>query len=293
MEKIFRNIERRGFYRIFMSDLEFNSYNWCHHLLKYPIFDFMDFPVTFQIFGHTILAHPVLETIGIFIGMRYYFYLKRKSKEKLSFNISAAVLIGATAGALLGSKLIGNLENPYVFFNDFDFKRFWTNNTIVGGLAFGLIGVEWAKKIVGHKESTGDLIVFPLILAMIIGRIGCFLTGIHEETYGIPTDFIFGMHLGDEYLRHPVALYEITFLIVLWIILKTIQDKKIYPSGFVFQIFMLSYFSFRFMLDFIKPKIEIIGNLGTIQITCLCIIFYYFLKLRKINSLTSPENITS
>lgn len=50
---------------------------------------------------------------------------------------------------------------------------------------------------------------------MIIGRIGCFLTGIYEETYGIPTDSVFGMHLGDQYLRHPVALYEIGFLIAL------------------------------------------------------------------------------
>jgi prolipoprotein diacylglyceryltransferase len=53
------------------------------------------------------------------------------------------------------------------------------------------------------------------MLAMIIGRIGCFLTGIYEETYGIPTDSVFGMHLGDQYLRHPVALYEIV-LILLW-----------------------------------------------------------------------------
>jgi prolipoprotein diacylglyceryltransferase len=73
------------------------------------------------------------------------------------------------------------------------------------------------------------------MLAMIIGRIGCFLTGVHEETYGLPTDSIFGMHLGDSYLRHPVALYEITFLIVLWIVLKNIQGKAKYPSGFVFN----------------------------------------------------------
>ncbi|WP_411811645.1 prolipoprotein diacylglyceryl transferase [Chryseobacterium scophthalmum] len=263
------------------------SQNLYHHQLKYPIFDFMDFPVTFQIFGKTILAHPVFETLGIFIGMRFYFYLKRKSKEKLSFNTSAAVLIGATAGALIGSKLIGNLENPYVFFNDFNLKRFWTNNTIVGGLAFGLIGVELAKKIVGHKESTGDLIVYPLILAMIIGRIGCFLTGIHEETYGLPTDSIFGMHLGDEYLRHPVALYEIAFLIFMWFELKMISRKNKYPSGFIFQLFMLSYFSFRFFLDFIKPKIDILGNLGTIQLVCISVIIYYFFKLRKTKFVTS------
>lgn len=241
----------------------------------------MDFPVTFQIFGKTVLAHPVFETLGIFLGMRFYFYLKRKSTEKLSFNTSAAVLIGATAGALIGSKLIGNLENPYVLFENFSFKRFWTNNTIVGGLAFGLIGVELAKKIVGHKESTGDLIVYPLILAIIIGRIGCFLTGVHEETYGLPTTSMFGMHLGDKYLRHPVALYEIVFLIVLWICLKRMENKRKDPSGLIFQLFMLSYFTFRFLLDFIKPKIGIIGNLGTIQLVSLSVIIYYIYKIKN------------
>lgn len=253
----------------------------------------MDFPVTFQIFGKTVLAHPVFETLGIFLGMRFYFYLKRKSTEKLSFNTSAAVLIGATAGALLGSKLIGNLENPYVLFENFSFKRFWTNNTIVGGLAFGLIGVEWAKKIVGHKESTGDLIVYPLILAIIIGRIGCFLTGIHEETYGLPTNSMFGMHLGDEYLRHPVAIYEIAFLIILWICLKIIEKKRKYPPGFIFQVFMLSYFTFRFFLDFIKPKIGIIGNLGTIQLVSLSVIIYYIYKIKNTIKLNYENADTS
>ncbi|EJL75157.1 prolipoprotein diacylglyceryl transferase [Chryseobacterium populi] len=245
----------------------------------------MDFPVTFQIFGKTVLAHPVFETLGIFIGMRYYFYLKRKSSDKLSFNTSAAILIGATAGALFGSKLIGNLENPYALFEKFSLKEIWSNNTIVGGLAFGLIGVELAKKIVRHKESTGDLIVFPLMLAIIIGRIGCFLTGIHEETYGVPTRFIFGMHLGDQYLRHPVALYEIVFLILLWIYLNRIGKHSKFPSGFVFQLFMLSYFIFRFLLDFIKPKVEIIGNLGTIQLVCIGVIIYYIYKIKNTRDL--------
>lgn len=251
----------------------------------------MDFPVTFEIFGKTILAHPVFETLGIFIAMRYYFFLKRRSPEKMSFNVSAAILIGATAGALLGSKLIGNLENPHALFENFSFKRFWTNNTIVGGLAFGLIGVEIAKKIVGHKESTGDLIVFPLILAIIIGRIGCFFTGVYEETYGIPTDSIFGMHLGDQYLRHPVALYEIAFLIFMGFELKMISRKNKYVSGFLFQLFMLSYFSFRFLLDFIKPKIEILGNLGTIQLVCLSVIMYYIYKIKSSTVLLQRQKI--
>lgn len=258
--------------------------------IKTGIFETMDFPVTFHLFGKTVLAHPLFEALGMFVGMRYYFYLKRKSKEKTSFNTSAAVLIGATAGALFGSKLIGNLESPYRLFEHFDFPSLWTSNTIVGGLAFGLLGVELAKRIVGHKESTGDLIVFPLMLAMIIGRIGCFLTGIYEETYGVPTDSVFGMYLGDQYRRHPVTLYEIAFLIALWMVLKVIQRKSNYPSGFIFQIFMLAYFTFRLMLDFIKPKLEIIGNVGTIQIVCICVIIYYIYKIKKTLRLHHHKN---
>lgn len=247
----------------------------------------MDFPVTFHIFGRTFLAHPLFEALGMFIGMRYYFYLKGKSDQKLSFNTSAAVIIGATAGALVGSKLIGNLENPHTLFENLSLQKIWSNNTIVGGLTFGLIGVETAKKIVSHKASTGDLMVFPLILAMIIGRVGCFLTGIYEETYGLPTGSVFGMHLGDPYLRHPVALYEIVFLVILWIGLKGVLRKKKYPSGFIFQLFMLSYFMFRFFLDFIKPKVEIAGSLGTIQIVCAGVIIYYIFKIKKTKAVNS------
>ena len=211
----------------------------------------MDFPVTFHIFGKEILLHPVTESLGIFIGMRYYTFSKRNDKEKFSNVNSLLILIAATLGALIGSHLIGSLERPDDLIKASDtWIYIWLNNTIVGGLAGGLIGVEVMKKIIGKKESTGDRMVYPLIVAMFIGRIGCFCTGIYEETYGLPTDSIFGMHLGDEYLRHPVALYEFAFLIFMWFELRMISRKNKYPSGFIFQLFMLSYFSFRFFLDF-------------------------------------------
>ena len=248
----------------------------------------IDFPVTVELFGHSVLIHPILETVGIFIAMRYYAFLRKRNKSSLTTIQSFSIIIGALIGALLGSKIIGTLENPQALLDAKNqFLFFWTSNTIVGGLTFGLIGVEIAKKIIGHKESTGDLIVFPLILAMIIGRIGCFLTGVYEQTYGIETTSIFGMNLGDGLLRHPVALYEIVYLILLWIVLKIIQKKYIYPSGYLFQIFMLAYFLFRFCLDFIKPIHPLFLGLSSIQLTCVCVIIYYIFKLLQ----TQPKYI--
>lgn len=242
----------------------------------------IDFPVTVDCFGKSIFLHSILEAAGIFLAMRYYYYLKRKNKDSTSLTVSLAVLLGATAGALFGSKLIGNLEDPLPFLRgEVPFAIFWNSNTIVGGLAFGLLGVELAKKLVHHKASTGDLMVFPLILAMIIGRVGCFSMGIHEETYGTPTSFFLGMELGDGMNRHPVALYEIGFLLVVTIFLIFIKKSAFYYSGLLFQLFMLLYFSFRFLLDFIKPRHELILSLGAIQLVCLMVIFYYIYCLRK------------
>ncbi|AZB00792.1 diacylglyceryl transferase [Chryseobacterium joostei] len=242
----------------------------------------MDFPVTFHIFGKEVLLHPITESLGIFVGMRYYTFLKRKDEEKFSSVNSLLILIAATFGALIGSHVIGSLERPDDLMKAPDIWMYiWLNNTIVGGLAGGLIGVEVMKKIIGKKESTGDRMVYPLILAMFIGRIGCFFTGVYEETYGLPTNSIFGMDLGDHMKRHPVALYEMIFLAILFLALKYFQKNYTYKSGVLFQGFMLFYFSFRFFLDFIKPKYNVVFNLSTIQIVCFLMIIYYIYLLKK------------
>src|SRR6478735_11783650 len=111
--------------------------------------------------------------------------------------------------------------------------------------------------MIGEKKSSGDLFTFPLILGMMIGRIGCFLNGIAESAYGIETSSWMGMNLGDGIFRHPVALYEIVFLILLWIVLANIKSKQALKEGMIFKFFMIAYLGFRFLLEFTKPHVNI------------------------------------
>ncbi|HET7897254.1 MAG TPA: prolipoprotein diacylglyceryl transferase family protein, partial [Flavisolibacter sp.] len=83
------------------------------------------------------------------------------------------------------------------------------------------------------------------------------------------------MNLGDGLLRHPVALYEIVFLLLLWITLKKLQKKYVLENGALFKLFMIGYLLFRFLLDFIKPHYPVLLGLGTIQLTCLAGLLYY------------------
>lgn len=186
------------------------------------------------------------------------------------------VIIGAIVGALVGSRIIGSLERPYelsLTSNLFDY--IYNNKTVVGGFLGGLLGVELVKKMIGEKRASGDLFAFPMILALIIGRIGCFSMGVYEEVYGVESRLPWAMDLGDGLLRHPTILYEILFLVLLWLGLKQVQKRGPLETGALFKLFMIGYLLFRFLLDFIKPYYPIFLGLSTIQLTCLAGLLYY------------------
>ena len=105
------------------------------------------------------------------------------------------------------------------------FHLLWGGKTIVGGLLGGLIGVELTKRLVRWKHSTGDDFVYPLMLGLGLGRIGCFLTGLDDHTYGTPTTWFTGVNFGDGVYRHPTQLYEILFLIVLALLASAVPPK--------------------------------------------------------------------
>ena len=244
--------------------------------LVYALNNIVHFPINFHIGSATISAHAIMETLAFFTGFRYFLYLRKKKGDPYSSSSRIWVIIGAIFGALVGSRLIGALERPDELGRATHlFSYIFNNKTVVGGFLGGLAGVEMIKKIIGEKKASGDLFVYPMILALIIGRIGCFSMGVYEEAYGVQSGLPWAMDLGDGLLRHPVALYEIFFLLFLWAGLKWLQKTVALESGALFKLFMISYLLFRFTLEFIKPHVIIFIGLSTIQLTCLAGLIYY------------------
>ena len=199
------------------------------------------------------------------------------------------ILGAAIAGAFFFSRLIGSLENPPLWFSsEHPLLFFYANKTILGGLLGGLLTVELAKKYLGEKRSSGDLFAYPLIFAICIGRIGCFLNGTTEPVYGFETSFFTGMDLGDGLLRHPLALYEIAFMVLLFFLLLFGERNREYREGYRFQLFLLAYCVLRFGIEFLKPDSWHIGGLTTIQWTALIGILYYY---RMIIRLFNPVSL--
>ena len=233
------------------------------------------------LFGIKINLHLVLEYAAFFVAFRYYVFLRKNAKDTISSNNRLSIIIGAIFGALFFSRFIAFLENPVLHYSQ-GWLSILNNKTIMGGLFGGLIGVELIKKMIGEKQSSGDLFTLPIILGIIIGRIGCFLAGVKEFTYGNATTSFLGMDLGDGINRYPIALYEVVFGIILFIfIMKLQKNRNPLPSGSLFKIFMLSYFLFRFVIEFIKPNEFLLLGLSSIQYLCLICWLYYLKTIYK------------
>jgi phosphatidylglycerol---prolipoprotein diacylglyceryl transferase len=126
------------------------------------------------------------------------------------------VLAAAVVGATFGAKLLSWLEDPPLALANLHNPAFFVGGkTIVGALAAGLIAVELMKRYIGIHQSTGDLYSIPLAAGIAIGRIGCFLTGLPDNTYGTPTHLPWAVNFGDGIPRHPTQIYEIIFLLAL------------------------------------------------------------------------------
>jgi len=53
-----------------------------------------------------------------------------------------------------------------------------------------------------------------LVMGIAIGRVGCFLTGLPDHTYGVHSSLPWAVDFGDG-PRHPTQLYEIAFVMLL------------------------------------------------------------------------------
>ncbi|MGF1601626.1 MAG: prolipoprotein diacylglyceryl transferase [Thermosynechococcaceae cyanobacterium] len=245
----------------------------------------MQFPFYIGIGSWKIHPHFLFESLGYTISLRLL--LRNVKSDTIPFSQRSSVIVGGLVGALIGAKGLVLLQHL-----DLLLGQHWQQwlllipqgKTVVGALLGAVVGVELIKSRIGLTKSTGDTFVYPLIAGTAIGRVGCFLTGLSDRTYGIATDLPWGIDFGDGIARHPTQLYEIIFLASLGLMLWSLRTKK-YPSGVRFQIYLASYLSFRFGVDFLKPDFHPLWGMSAVQMACLIGLLYCARQLFQLSSI--------
>jgi phosphatidylglycerol:prolipoprotein diacylglycerol transferase len=211
--------------------------------------------------------HPVFEALGYGAGFLAYYRARNRVGDPLRDDQRWSLIAAAAIGAVLGSRLLGLLQNAPIA--GFHWRELLApgGKTIVGGLLGGWIAIEITKLFLAIHLRTGDLFAVPLCIGIAVGRIGCFLAGIADDTYGRVTTLPWGADFGDGLPRHPTQLYEIAFLAGLgWILWR--WDKRPHKPGAVFRTFLASYLGWRLVTDFLKPQ-PLLAGMSVIQWSCL------------------------
>ncbi|HEX7817419.1 prolipoprotein diacylglyceryl transferase [Dyella sp.] len=232
-----------------------------------------------------VAIHTLCEMLAYAVGFRTFLWT-RKRLAPASFTDEdqvAWVGVGAIVGAALGAKLSFWFDDPLTAFQNFpDWRHLLEGKSIIGALLGGLLGVELSKKIAGVKQSTGDAFVLPLTIGMCIGRVGCYLAGIEDHTYGVATSLPWGMDFGDGIRRHPTQLYEIAFLLLQYAWIHARRHDFTEP-GDRFRAFMIGYLGFRLLVEWIKPIFYAYpGHLSGLQLLCVAGLLYYYRDLPRI-----------
>jgi phosphatidylglycerol---prolipoprotein diacylglyceryl transferase len=198
--------------------------------------------------------------------------------QPLRLSYLAALIFGAGVGAVaFGSANLWLSGQPGIA------------RSIEGAVAGAIVAIEIYKRIAGITLRTGARFALPFAVGVAVGRVGCFVAGLEDFTYGTPTTLPWGRDFGDGVLRHPVQLYESAAMaafaaVYLWRVLA--GDRFWAGQGFYLAVGF--YGLQRFAWEFLKPYGTLIGPLTLFHLLSAAVLGY---AIVMIATAPKPEGV--
>lgn len=262
------------------------------------------FPVLFQNDFFILYTHDFFTLLGMLVGFLMYYYElhQRQMFGKKIFWISIAALVGGTIGA----RTITAWEHLeyYKSFGSVPLSYFIAHSgkSIIGALAGGYLAIYWTKRRLNYHISTGDCYAAAIPIAMVIGRIGCFLS---ELPLGTATNLPWGIavspELASQFVRceqctnpmHPSMIYEIIFHLLAFFAILAWRQRVI-VQGETLKLYLLASAIFRFLVEFVRGNEEQFLGLSGPQIVLIpltALLLYHFYRQWKRGVYQMPEPV--
>lgn len=226
-----------------------------------------------------------------FIGCHFFMnriYRTEGRTEKQLDTLTLYIVIGTVLGARLGHCLFYGWE--YYSKNPLDILKIWEGGLASHGGAIGILLAMWlyCRKTKENWLWLFDRMVVVVPFAALLIRFGNLM---NSEIVGKATDvpWAFVFHQIDELPRHPTQLYEALFYLILFLLFYWLWKYKRddFGKGFMFGLFCVLMFAFRFCMEFLKENQEnfedgLLINMGQIlSIPFILIGLYMMLRAKK------------
>ncbi|HEX6939568.1 MAG TPA: prolipoprotein diacylglyceryl transferase [Longimicrobiales bacterium] len=252
------------------------------------------YPVLVEIGGFTITTFGLMMFLAFIVGALVLgAQLERRGFER---ELAWDMLLGIMIGGVVGAKLYYLALHWQDLVAD-PLRELTSRGGLVwyGGLIGGVLAYAWQVRRRGLPLAPMfDATAPALMIAIALGRIGCFLVG---DDYGLPTDSWVGVAFPQGappstagYLRsigaevpldvpdsavlavHPTQLYEVAIALVLFGVLWKLSPRLRRP-GRLFGLYLALYAVERFLIEFLRAKDDrLLLGLSTSQMLSVVLI---------------------
>jgi len=195
----------------------------------------------------TIYSYGLFVAIAFLAGI--FLAVKGAKKRNISTEQIYDLIFYIIIASISGARIAYVIEYWHNFDSFIDIFKIWEGGlSFIGGLIGALIAVfAYVKLKKLNFWKTADIFAPALALGHAIGRIGCYLTGLH---IGKLTTVPWAVMVNNE-LRHQTALYDIIAESANFLILWKLRTKKAF-DGFLFLLYLMMYSTERFVIDFFR-----------------------------------------
>ena len=236
-------------------------------------------PIAFTLFGISIRWYGVMVALASLVLVVWMMWQVRKGANLSYDRVLTAALVGIPS-AIVVSRLIHVvdkwdyyiIQNPGQIFG----LSGMAGLTIWGAVLGAALGVWVYSKFSDFEFGYfADIIAPGIILAQIIGRVGCTLNGC---CYGNPTDLFCGIVYThpESYAPlgiavHPTQIYEIIYLALMFVSLLILRGR-LRPDGSLFMIYLSLYSLWRIGLGFLREGAPFLFGLHQAQVIGIVIL---------------------
>jgi prolipoprotein diacylglyceryltransferase len=216
-----------------------------------------------------VSVHSLFDLLAVVVAVAVFRFLPLpETRASEAWRRHRAYIGFAAIGMMAGALAAGTANLQLSGFSEI-------GKSVVGGLAGAVAAVEILKRRLGLRGSTGLRFAAPLAAAIAVGRIGCFLSGIEDRTYGTATNLPWGHDFGDGVLRHPVQLYEAAAMaLFLGVFALLLRGRHRLATRAGFHFFVGAYAGQRFLWEFLKPYGALLGPFNLFHLICAGLLGY-------------------
>ncbi len=229
-------------------------------------------PVLFVFRGVPIYAHGFFLNLALWVCLLMVVIESRRRRwpKEEAIPITLSAFVGGMIGARFSILFFHGWEAAPVTLNFLTyFDPHIGPGSIIGGMIGAYIAGFIASRAIGKQGCACDAFAPAMAIAMVIGRIGCFLSG--EDGLGRPTSLPWGVWNGS-YLAHPAPLYEAAFNLAWFALLLALRNHPKMQNGNLLKFGLAGYLIFRFFIEFVRNNRVLLWGLTGQQWACLALL---------------------